>query len=295
VPDRSKRVPHRLASRGTSPLRSLAYLAHRWLLDTRYVVADVPDLGLRFKVRTRDVNGRHLYKYARYEPELTAFLTANLQLVRGDVVIDVGANLGWYCLLMERISPAPIDVFAFEPDPENFTLLTDNLRLNSAVMVTPVQQAVAERSGSLELHRYRDSNLGRHSLLPIHDGEKTRVATVSLDEFWESRGLGDRPLPLVKIDIEGYELPALRGARRLLGRCPLVLAEFSPNYMRAGGIDPAELVGYLTGLGFVPHSLRAGRLAPVEASALAGSERHTDLFWCRPGPWLRRVSAAERS
>lgn len=281
--DPLQRTPSGAAARGGSPLRGLAYLVHRWVLRSAFLVADVPEANLRFKVRTRDVNGRHLYKYGRYEPELTAWLRAHLELGAGDVVLDIGANMGWYSLLAERQARGDVDVFAFEPDPDNFRLLTENLALNGARRVTPLQRAVSAEPGTVRLHRYRDTNLGRHSVLPINDGETVDVAAVTIDGFWAERGLGDRVPRFIKIDVEGYELVALRGARAVLARCPLLLAEYSPTYMRAGGQSPAELVGYLTGLGLRPHALAGGRLVPVDPATLAASDRHTDLFWRRDG------------
>jgi hypothetical protein len=146
-----------------------------------------------------------------------------------------------------------------------------------------VQKALTETTGTLQLHKYRNTNLGRHSLLPINTGEIVSVATIALDDFWQARGLGDRTPRFIKIDVEGYELPALRGARRVLARCPLLLAEYSPTYMRGGGIRPGDLVDFLIGLGFLPFALSGGRLDPVNPVVLTDSERHTDLFWCRPG------------
>ena len=271
-------------NRDSAPFRGLAYLYYRWILQRPHLFADVPDLNLRFKVRTADVNGRHLYKYGHRDAELTGFLFRNLRLEPGDVVIDIGANFGWYSLLFERLASAPVDIFAFEPDPDNFGLLTENLALNASARVTPMQQALAERTGVSQLHRYnKDSNLGRHSLLPINDGEAVSVATVALDDFWQSRGLGDRVPRFIKIDIEGYELMALQGGRRVLARCPLILAEYAPRYMRAGGIRPGKLLEFLIEHGFLPFALRDGELEPVESTTLLDSDRHQNLFWVRPG------------
>jgi FkbM family methyltransferase len=262
-------------------LRGLAYLVNRWVLNQSHLIASVPALDLRFKVRTQDVHGRHLYKYGWYEPELTDYLRRNLRLHPDDVVLDIGSNLGWYSLLAERLASRKVDIFAFEPDPENFALLTENLRLNKSNMVTALQVAVAEKSGILQLHRYKDSNLGRHSLLPINAGPSVEVPTISLDEFWEARGLADRIPRFIKIDVEGYELMALRGGQQVLARCPLLLAEYSPRYMRAGGIPPGDLVDFLTGLGFHPFEVSDQVLERVRPETLPDSDRHTNYFWRR--------------
>jgi hypothetical protein len=76
---------------------------------------------------------------------------------------------------------------------------------------------------------------------------------------------------------------ALRGARGVLARCPLILAEYSPTYMRAGGIHPGSLIEYLTELGFLPFALRDDELEAVDPVTLRNSDTHRDLFWARPG------------
>lgn len=83
----------------------------------------------------------------------------------------------------------------------------------------------------------------------------------------------------MKIDIEGYELLALRGAERILGRCPELLCEYSPNFMRQGGLDPADLIALLTGHGFIPHLIIDAALRAVQPDTLLELDEVTDLFW----------------
>lgn len=128
-----------------------------------------------------------------------------------------------------------------------------------------VQCAVADVTGHQTLHLYNKSNRGRHSLLAIHDGETVDVNTVTLDEFWKSSSLGARLPRFIKMDIEGFELMALRGATSVLSRCPMVMLEYSPGYMKAASIAPGELVDLMLGQGF----------------NLRSSDKQTDLFWLR--------------
>ncbi len=267
--------------RHSSKTRSLWYLVQRWVLRRPFLLARSPGQNLRFKVKTEDVVGRHLYKYQVHEPVLSAFLVDYLKFEPGDVVLDIGANIGWYSLLLERRIPAGVDIFAFEPDPLNFELLQHNLRINQAGRVTAVQKALAEEEGVQLLHRYGNSNLGRHSLLQLQDGDAVEVKTTSVDRFWDEMELGSRTPRFIKIDIEGYELLALRGATRVLERCPALLCEFSPGYMRQGGLDPADLVALLTGHGFLPHAVSQSGLKPVDPGVLPALERVADFFWLK--------------
>jgi FkbM family methyltransferase len=266
-----------------STLRAAAYLVQRWLLRRPFLTAAVPEYGLRLRVHTNDVIGRHLYKYRRYEPEVTRTLLQTVRLEPGDVVLDVGANIGWYSLVLARAAPPGVDILAFEPDPDNFALLQANLASNGARSVTPVRAAAGPAANRERLYRYDHGNAGRHSLLPIHGGESVDVDTVRLDDAWDQQGFGDRPLRLIKIDVEGYELAALQGAPWLLARCQWLLGEFSPGFMRRGGVDPADLVSLLTGAGLVPNRIGTDGLVPCTAAELLQQERQTNILWSRPG------------
>lgn len=260
----------------SNTLRSLAYTLNRFVLLRRHLVATVPNGSFRFRIE--DAAGRRLYKRGLYEPELTEYLETHLELPEGSVVFDVGANMGWYSVLLSRIAPPSVRIYAFEPDPVNFGLLEDNLRRNGAGNVLPVQAAVAEEPGSRELYLYNTKNTGRHSLLPINDGRRIEVPTIALDAFADEHGIDPADVSFVKIDVEGYELPVLRGASRLLAAGPPLLCEFAPEYMRTGGIDPAELVTLLRDHGYSfgecgPHGLTA-----ADADQLVTRDENTDLI-----------------
>jgi FkbM family methyltransferase len=265
-------------------LRPANYLLQRWVLRRPFLDATIPEYGLRLRVHTNDVIGRHLYKYRRYEPEVTRLLLATVRLEPGDVVFDVGANIGWYSLVLDRQAPPGVDILAFEPDPDNHALLRENLARNGTRGVTPVRAAAGPVPSRQQLFRYGTGNAGRHSLLPIHGGEAVEVETVRLDDAWDAHGLGDRPLRLIKIDVEGYELEALRGAPRLLARCHWLLGEFSPGFMRRGGLDPGELVRLLGDAGLHPNRIGPGGVVPCRPEDLLAQERQTNILWSRAGP-----------
>jgi FkbM family methyltransferase len=266
-------------SRQSSWLRSLSYLIKRWILRQPFVTAHLPEVNLRFKVKTEDIVGRHIYKYHAHEPEISRFLAEHLRFEPGDVVFDIGANIGWYSMLFGRMAPAGINIYSFEPDPLNFELLEHNIRQNQAHQVTAVQKALATEDGEQQLHRYDSNNLGRHSLLNLQEGNSVAVQTTTLDNFWDTLQLGSRTPRFIKIDIEGYELLALRSAEKVLRRCPELLCEYSPNFMRQGGLEPAELIDLLMGFGFTPYAIRDGKLEMADRDALIALDQVTDLFW----------------
>ncbi len=87
--------------------RSIYYLFLRWVIRKNYLLVSVPDRGLRFKFKTEDALGRMLFKRRECEPGVTQCFMNNVRLEENDVVLDVGANIGWYAVLFNKYSPLP--------------------------------------------------------------------------------------------------------------------------------------------------------------------------------------------
>ena len=263
-------------------LRTLAHFAHRWILHSPHITAQIPEYNLQLEVSPADVIGRHLYKYRRYEPELAATLAQHLDLRSADLMVDIGANIGWYSLLVSRLSQGQCQVFAFEPDPDNFARLQRNLKLNAIEQVSAFNLAVGEHAATLQLHRYGKSNAGRHSLVALHAGETIPVQVVSLDEYWLTQALPEGPIRLLKMDIEGYEVFALRGARSLLARCEWLLLEHSPAYLERSGAGIDALIDLLAMQGFKPYLPNGAKpLEAVDIKELRQDPKQRDVLWGR--------------
>jgi FkbM family methyltransferase len=260
-------------------LRSIAYVLQHYILRRRHLIGHARDVGVKLRFRSADVMGRHVYKYGVHEPDLTAFLLDSLDLGAGSVFVDIGANLGWYSLLVGRNQPAGVRIIAFEPDPDTFRLLCENLGLNDLDRIDARQLAVSDEPGRRVLFRYSDRNTGRHSLLPINEGGEVVVETTTLSRFVADEAIDPATIGLVKIDVEGYEPVVLRGMAAVLPMIPAILAEYSPRYMRRGGLDPADYLDPLFASGFVPCRLTAGRLAPVDRATLEARDTNANYFW----------------
>ncbi len=242
---------------------------------------DTRALDLRFLASPADDTGRHIVRDGVHEPENSTWIVEHVQLGDGDVALDIGANIGWYSCLLDRLGTGAFDVYCFEPEPLNFAMLLRNIALNRAGHVHQQQLALGDSAGSIDLYLYKDSNRGRHSVLPVHDGEKIQVPVTRLDSWWQSQDLGARRLRFIKIDIEGYELPALRGAGELLNRCETLMLEYSPAYMRKADLDPVALLQLLVQAGFRVCTLSNGSLLQADIAALGRSDQQLDLICVR--------------
>lgn len=138
-------------------------------------------------------------------------------LVRaGDVVYDVGANAGFYSLLASRLCGAAGTVLAIEPLPRNLAFLRQHVRLNRADNVTVLDVALSDAPGSA---RFRGSAGSAQGSIAA-DGD-IHVRTTTLDAI--VRDCIAPPPQLIKMDIEGGELAALRGAREVLSQYKPIL------------------------------------------------------------------------
>ncbi len=155
------------------------------------------------------------------EPELVAFL---IRAIRpGDTVVDAGANVGLFTMLMSRLVGPSGLVHAFEPHPDTAGRLDRNVALNKAVNVTVHELALWDTNRDLTLYTCFEPGLA--SLRP-YDGW-TGSRTVRTERL-------DRVLPvpprLIKLDVEGSELAALKGCEKWLVDVPYVVSELSrPN------------------------------------------------------------------
>lgn len=261
--------------------RAVAYFIQRWILYRSYLLATIPSLGLVFKVKTQDVVGRHIYKYHAHEPEMSAWIVDNVEFEAKDLFLDIGANIGWYSLLLSKLAKPSSSIYAFEPDPLNNELLRHNVSANAASSIQVVEAAVTESSGHAKLYRYNSNNLGRHSMLEDSKQKHIEVKTVGLDEFIGEQGLAGHAIKLLKIDVEGYEYNALKSGREVLSRCKTVLCEYSPGTMREHGIEPQGLLDLFTQAGLKPNLLAGHELEPVSIATLLSFEAGTDIIWVR--------------
>ena len=184
---------------------------------------------------------------ADLDPDLQALMTS----VRpGDVVYDIGANMGLFSIMLgHRVGAAGL-VVSFEPQAEVFEHLQTNVRLNALRNVRAFRKALGAVGGSASVSIAKESVLSR--LKTAEDstaGPREQVDVVVGDEFVKAE---DLPVPrLVKIDVEGAEYGVIRGLSGTLAHpsCRMVCCEIHPPLLPSGVTQDAVLA-LLRDLGF---------------------------------------------
>lgn len=185
----------------------------------------------------------------------------------GTVVLDVGANIGYYTLIASHHIGPSGKVFTFEPEPNNYTLLQKNIKKNKVKNVLAFQLGLSDKkySGALYLS---DDNQGNHSLSQKSAGGDTaiEISLITADEVLTDAGISK--VDVVKMDIEGAEPMALKGMEAVLFRSsPCVLfCEFYPQALTRQGFNPVVFLESISRNGFLVNEIQEedGRCIPVE-------------------------------
>jgi len=209
--------------------------------------------GVTILVDPASVFGARILEEGAYEPEVVR--TLNTILREGDVFVDLGANEGFFSMIAARIVGPKGRVFAIEPQVRLWPVIIQNIVLNDATNVTLVPFAVSDSPGEAEIVVTPASNSGAASLVANSSmlsrfRPRQKVAIRSLDEL--SRSYGFERVSLMKVDIEGFELNALRSAESLLKsrRIRNIILEIHPAHLAALGQSPEDVVRLLEQHGY---------------------------------------------
>lgn len=198
----------------------------------------IPQSGYRLRFYPSNLSEQLWADPSWREPELMLMRT---YLQPGDKIIDVGANVGDTALTASLKVGAEGHVWAIEAHPRTFGYLTGNIRLNGVTNVSALNVAASDTPGIVNFGDGRRDDMNRV-------GEQgVSVQALRLDDLIEFRG----PVALLKVDVEGYELPVMRGAIELLKSTRCVYFEIAQNHFQTFGYDVRTLLSLFTGLGFV--------------------------------------------
>ena len=224
--------------------------------------------GFLFTCDLADWIGQYVFVTATYE-EPTAATMARL-VAPGDVVVDVGANVGFHTLLLSRLVGPTGRVLAFEPMPHALQRLKANLAMNACDNVIIRECAIGAVPATATLYLGPRHHTSIASLQPRDGAVTVQVDCLTLDD-----ATPDGRITLIKIDAEGWEPEVIAGASRTLAgsAAPYVIAEVS---------DPGWPTT-LTGLGFQMFSIETHGVRPVKPrTGMTG--QFNALFSPRPLP-----------
>jgi len=183
-----------------------------------------------------DWHTQKAYVFGTHEPEVTAAMYNCI--APGCVTVDVGAHIGYHTLLMARLAGPDGMVVAFEPWPENFKVLQENVALNALSNVVLVNKAVMACSGTLKMAAGVDGFCSSTSA--VREDGTVPVSSVSLDEYAASELPGQR-IGFVKIDVEGAETSIFAGMAQVISSHQPTILVGLHGFSECGMSHPALL------------------------------------------------------
>ncbi len=283
----------------TSPLFQLllfygAYVPYHpgkeWLLDrllrrlrpTADQDFDVVRGGLRWRLNPADYVQKDLFWLGRKDYYDVYHLQRRLR--PGCVFLDIGANFGFYSVVLAAGLRKQCTVHAFEPNPPLLERLRHHVAVNGLQDVVHLHGvALAEHAGTAGLATKAGNTGGTHVVAP--GAGATAVDLITLDAFGEQQRLPR--LDAIKLDVEGFEERVLRGGRQTLRRWrPLLLLELEPPRLRDKQSSVERVVGLLDELGYALYVSRRRSLVPLRQLP-QGDDAQMNVF-CLPAPNVPR-------
>jgi len=224
--------------------------------------------NLRVRIYPRDVLGRDIFVHGFFEEAECRFVRQFL--TPGMTFFDIGANLGQYTLLAAQQVGESGQVHSFEPSGRLFAELIHNVRLNGLENICSLNQlAVSDNDGIAFLSKYCAGaevygSLGKHKRSEASVVGEEKVHTTTIDRYVRAQGV--KRIDLIKMDIEGAELPALQAATQTLVRAdaPAIVFEMGDTNAAGFGYTPMEIWDLLEGHEYRMYEMtRRGTLLPA--------------------------------
>jgi len=228
---------------------------------------------LRFSRKIRDLDKFKKKHYEVFEPEME--ILEKLLFKKYNTWLDIGANYGSYSYLLSKFGNKETRIFAFEPIPNSYRILSRIIRKFNLKNVYPVNMAIGEKEGNIEMETLDGVNAIAHISFPnssdywrnIYKEEKKirrqKVKIIKIDNFLNKAGI--KGVDFIKCDVEGKELDVFKGAIKTIRKYhPIILCEAEQELTRRYGIDADELIHFLAKLNYETFGYKDKRLIRVD-------------------------------
>ena len=246
--------------------------------------------GYLMKLDMTNWSARHTYFLGRYY-ELHLQLLLNQLVKSGDRVIDIGANIGMITLHAAHLVGADGQVESFEPNPVSQKQIQEVIEMNGIIQIKLHPFGLSDAEAELQL-KQNHTHTGIGTFAEMDDAEVV-VSTTALvkkgdDVFADDT---DRTPILIKIDVEGFELRALKGLEQTITRwkCDVVM-EMNNNHLQRAGTSTREGGEFMVGLGYRAFDVRIKKklirygLDLVAVDSIEGLDDCRDVLWTtKPG------------
>tara|TARA_Y100000310_G_scaffold338761_1_gene429365 strand:+ start:1403 stop:2266 length:864 start_codon:yes stop_codon:yes gene_type:complete len=167
----------------------------------------------------------------------------------GDVVLDIGAHIGYYTLQFANLVGSTGKVYAFEPEPKNFELLKKNVQINKHDNVVLIQKIVSDKVGIVEFFISKFDSIGNKLFKSDESGSSIKVGSTTLDEYFKDL---KKKIDFIKMDIQGGEGKATLGMKNLLkeNKNLKIIQQWAPEPLKQNHTNPEDHLKFLQHIGY---------------------------------------------
>lgn len=229
------------------------------------------DLGQKIILNLDDWISLQLFLCGTYlmEKKETKFFK---KIVKRDyVVIDIGANIGYYTLMAAARVGEKGKVYSFEPSSSTFRILKENININNFKNVRLIKMAFSDRTGKVKLYQADKTNIGATSIgIPKNfSGTFEEVKCIGLDEFIQKEEI--KRVDVIKIDVEGAEVKVLNGMKKLLStQNPKVLIEIKEEMLNQLGYHKEDVYNFFKNYRYIAYDIKNSKIikTPTEGDLI---------------------------
>ena len=273
-----KKLANRLYGTGISKIKFIRTISLYLISKLKPEYIDV--FGSRMYLDIMDTSGHSIIE----DQVTTEIELIGNKIKKGDVVLDIGANIGFYTLLFAKLVGKEGKVYAFEPEPNNFALLKKTIEYNNLKNVILEQKAVSDKNGTNFLMLSKD--IGGHKIINYSTSNSLKVESICLDEYFNNFY---GKINFIKIDAEGHEGKIFYGMQKLLKKNQQlhIMTEFYFKLINQSGIKPKQFLELLVNNNFKLYDMREknDKIVPTTLEKLLqkydNDSGATDLFCTR--------------
>jgi FkbM family methyltransferase len=247
-----------------------------------YVLFDNTKVVVSIKPNNGGVDN-YIFLNSIHEPDILKIIKDNVK--EGDVVVDVGANIGQHTIFMTRFVGDSGFVYSFEPLLTNTDSIRKSLTLNNSTNAKVETMAVGEKNTRVKMYVPETANdRSSRELVGSVSDKYVEVEMITLDTYFK-----EKKIDFIKIDTEGFESEVLSGAREIISKyMPTILLEYAPKFYESRNVDGNNLLSNLIAQNYLLTDVSSGY------GEIDDVVTYTD-FLTKGGSGISNILATDRS
>ncbi len=223
-----------------------------------------------------------LYKVFKNKQDYFEIALLKKHIHKNDVVLDIGANIGFYAVILSDIVGSKGQVHCFEPDSQNFHHLIKNTLIYQNIILN--NKAVGSKTEKIKIYTSKNLNVDHRTYKPDVYDKEIEIDAISISDYLNQ----NLKVDFIKMDIQGFEMQAIKGMQSILEKNQNIklISEFWPYGLKKAGSSVSEYFNFLISNGFNCYLLEKNsllKLNPEKVKTLEalGEEHYFNIFATR--------------